>query len=133
MAGTRGTRRAREPRAYLVDPKEYGVVPAAEWQPVTDDTDLVDVIAAYWQHLAVCVLRDKYSTTLRQVMVERLEVDNVEHLDRQLSGAYRVRLKTLIEWTLAVGDVTVLPPQADSINDLFPPGANWSSGGDGGD
>lgn len=87
-----------------------------------DDADEVDVVACYWQHLAICVLRDTYTVGLRQRLVEVLDVENLEHLDRQLSGAYRIRLKTLIEWAIALGDVSVLP-QVDSIDGLFPPGA----------
>jgi hypothetical protein len=80
------------------------------------------VVSAYWQHLAVCTLRERYPVQLAESVAERLGRDNLVYLRRQLSGEYRVSVDELIGWAIAFNDISLLP-QFESIDTLYPPGS----------
>lgn len=115
------------PRRFLVDPSRYGHDPAAPWRPLSPGDDHAEVIAAYWQHLALCTLREKSPVRLVDVVAERLGKANVVYLRRQVSGEYRVRFEELIRWVIAFDDITLLP-QVGKLADLYPPGAFAGTG-----
>lgn len=121
MAGGDGAEERARPRRHLVDENAFGHDPAASWHPIGAGDDPVEVIAAYWQHLAVCVLRATYGHLLLDELDRRLP-NSRDHLQAQVVGRFAVRTNDLIRWALAFDDVTVLPT-VDRVDDLYPPGA----------
>ena len=121
-----GEQKDRQPRRFLVDPSEFGKDPEAPWEPLTDEVAATEVVAAYWQHLAVCVLRDKYGVTVADELARRLGTSSVVYLKRKVSGEYPVPFEELIGWVIACGDISLLP-QLDSLDDLYPPGSRPAS------
>lgn len=122
MADERTTGEGTQPRRFLMDPSLFGTDPAALWRPLEPDDHAPEQIAAYWQHLAVCTLREMFPTQLVDELSSRLGKDNVVYLRRQVAGEYRISVEDLIGWALAFDDVTLLP-QFDGLGDLHPPQA----------
>lgn len=119
MADASRSYKRGEPRRFLADPSRFGNDPATPWDP-PEGADRTEVIAAYWQHLAACVVRAKFGPTAAEELARRLGRESSSHLRRQLTGVYRVRFEDLITWAVALDDITVLP-RPDTIADLWPP------------
>ena len=123
------------PRSLLIDPTAFGIDPVAGWRYGGDvpPAIAVAVIRAYWQHNASCVVREHFgrrslvgvASALHEALTACGLVDETvrgpEHLNRLLSGALAAPMQQLISWTLATGDVSVLP-SSQTLSALFPPG-----------
>lgn len=115
-----------EPRRFLIDPGAFGLERNAGWHPERDPTERVERVAAYIQHRAICVLREKYLVRPVEELARAITTGgyrtkvNETYLRRQLTGEYAVPFTELLTWALALNDPTILPA-ADSINDLLPP------------
>lgn len=113
-------REGRQPRWYLLDPSLFGIDPDALWRPLEPGEDVVDQVAAYWHHLAVCTLRQMFPTQVVESLASRLGRDNTIYLRRQVSGEYRVGVEDLIGWAIAFDDISLLR-SVQSVEDLYPP------------
>lgn len=112
----------RGPRRLVVNPSAFGRRPATLWHPLGPGDDPVEVIVGYWQHLAVCVLRETYGSRVDEEVASRLAKAKPTYLKRQLTGEYPVRPQELLAWTIAFDDITLFP-RPDRVRDLYPPGA----------
>lgn len=111
-----------QPRRLLLVPAEFGRDPAAAWHPIGPGQSLPEVISAYWQHLVVCSLRERYPVRMVDELTDRLGKANAVYVRRQVAGEYRVPLEELLGWVVAFDDISLLP-QPGGITDLYPPGA----------
>lgn len=107
----------RQPRRLLVTPADFGIHPNTAWLPY-DDIDPVEVVEAYWQHLAICQLRATFGPRLEHELVDRTGAEP-RYLRRRLSGEYRMNLGDIVRWALVFNDIALIPP-FDSANDLLP-------------
>jgi hypothetical protein len=122
VSGELGANPTSGPRRFLWEPALFGVDPGAAWRPLTEGEDPAEVVVAYWQHLAVCALRDKYPVRFVEVLADLLGKENLVYLRRQLFGEYRVSAEELVRWALKLRDVSLLP-SFDTVEDLYPPGS----------
>jgi hypothetical protein len=92
----------------------------ALWIPPEPGVKEADRISAYWQHRAVCTLREIFPTGLVEELSDRLGKDSAVYLRRQISGEYPVLMADVVLWAVKLNDITVLP-QFDSAAELLPP------------
>lgn len=122
MAEERTTSEGSQPRRFLNNPAKFGSDPAAPWRRLVPEESVTEQIAAYWQHLAVCTLRDMFPTQLVEELSARLGKDNLVYLRRQVAGEYRVSIEELVGWAITFEDISLLPT-LERVEDLYPPEA----------
>lgn len=127
----RGTR-----RSFMVDPTRFGLDRDAPWMSAVglSAPQLVELVAAYLQHLAVCAVRERYKKRslddvgmfLHEHLVEHGFIEDsktgAHNLARILNGSRPASNLQLLEWAIALSEVSIFPVAPDLFA-LFPPGS----------
>lgn len=120
----------------MIDPTRFGLDRDAPWMSAEGllPSQLVELAAAYLQHLAVCAIREKYKRRslddvamfLHDHLVEHAFIEDsktgAHNLARILNGSRPASNLQMLEWAIALSDVKIFPV-APTLFGLFPPGS----------
>ena len=77
-----------QPASFLVDPDEFGIVPAAAWRSGLDDVPAAQLALARYQHLVVCEVNRK----LDAVRPAAVDGEDAYTRDRRAASTFAARL-----------------------------------------